>query len=144
MAGRLHENIRQIEGVIKKLGAMNAMTGREVTKEAIDEVISVIDPGNVPVDILIDKINSTVAKYYGVTVEELKSKKKTDAVANARHIAIYIIRKLTDKSFKEIGQIFSRDHSTVMASCERVTTNIKTMIKTDGDIKKLIKEIKGN
>ena len=144
IASRLHENIRQIEGVIKKLGAMNAMTGREVTKEAIDEVISVIDPGNVPVDILIDKIISTVARYYGVTVEEIKSKKKTDAVANARHIAIYIIRKLTDKSFKEIGSIFSRDHSTVMASCERVNTNIKTMIKTDSDIKKIIKEIKGS
>lgn len=144
MASRLHENIRQIEGVIKKLGAMNAMTGREVSKDSIDEVISVIDPGNIPVDILIDKIISTVAKYYGVSVEEIKSKKKTDAVANARHIAIYIIRKLTDKSFKEIGSIFSRDHSTVMASCERVNTNIKTMIKTDSDIKKIIKEIKGN
>ena len=143
MASRLHENIRQIEGVIKKLGAMNAMTGREVTKEAIDEVISVIDPGNIPVDILIDKIIATVAKYYGVGVDEIKSKKKTDAVANARHIAIYIIRKLTDKSFKEIGNIFSRDHSTIMASCDRVNTNIKTMIKTESDIKKIIKEIKG-
>ena len=144
MAGRLHENIRQIEGVIKKLGAMNAMTGREVTKDAIDEVISIIDPGNIPVDILINKIITTVCKYYGVSVDEIKSKKKTDAVANARHIAIYIIRKLTDKSFKEIGNIFSRDHTTVMASCDRVTTNIKTMIKTESDIKKLIKEIKGS
>lgn len=143
IAGRLHENIRQIEGVIKKLGMMNAMTGAEVTKEAVDEVISVIDPGNIPVDILIDKIISTVSKYYGVSVEEIKSKKKTDAVANARHIAIYIIRKLTDKSYQEIGSIFSRDHTTVMASCERVTTNIKTMIKTENDVKKLIKEIKG-
>ena len=144
MAGRLHENIRQIEGVIKKLGAMNAMTGREVTKDAIDEVISIIDPGNIPVDILINKIITTVCKYYGVSVDEIKSKKKTDAVANARHIAIYIIRKLTDKSFKEIVNIFSRDHTTVMASCDRVTTNIKTMIKTESDIKKLIKEIKGS
>ena len=73
----------------------------------------------------------------------MKSKKKTDTVANARHVAIYIIRKLTEKSYKEIGAIFSRDHTTVMASCERVTTNIKTMIKAESDIKKLMKEIKG-
>ena len=143
IAGRLHENIRQIEGVIKKLGMMNAMTGAEITKEAVDEVISVIDPGNIPVDILIDKIIATVSRYYGVSVDEIKSKKKTDAVANARHIAIYIIRKLTDKSYQDIGAIFSRDHTTVMASCERVSTNIKTMIKTDSDIKKIMKEIKG-
>ena len=143
MASKLHENIRQIEGVIKKLGAMNAMTGKEVTKESIDEVISIIDPGNIPIDILIDKIISTVAKYYGVTVDEIKSKNKTDAVANARHISIYIIRKLTDKSLKEIGAIFSRDHTTILASCEKVNTNIKTMNKVDSDIKKIIKEIKG-
>ena len=144
MASRLHESIRQIEGVIKKLGAMNAMAGRDVTKDSIDEAISVVDPGNIPMDILIDKIISTVAKHYGVSVDEIKSKKKTDAVANARHIAIYIIRKLTDKSFAEIGNIFGRNHSTIIASCDRVTTNIKTMIKTDSDIKKIIKEIKGN
>ncbi len=143
MADRLHENIRQIEGVIKKLGAMNSMTGREITKESIDEVISIIDPGNIPLDILIDRIISTVAKYYGVEVEDLKSKKKTDAIANARQVAMYIIRKLTDKSYKDIGKIFSRDHSTVMSSCEKVTTNIKTMRKTESDIKTIIKEVKG-
>lgn len=143
MASRLHDNIRQIEGVIKKLSAVRIMGEVTVTKELIDEVISIIDPGNIPQDILIDKIIKTVSSYYGVSVEELKSKKKTDAVANARHIAIYLIRKLTDKSYKEIGNIFSRDHTTVMASCERVTTNIKTMIKADSDIKKLIREIKG-
>ncbi|MBQ8380293.1 MAG: chromosomal replication initiator protein DnaA [Clostridia bacterium] len=143
MAGRLHDNIRQIEGVIKRLSAMKIMNDSPVTKALIDEVISVIDPGNIPVDILIDKIIATVSSYYGVSVEELKSKKKTDTVANARHVAIYIIRKLTEKSYKEIGAIFSRDHTTVMASCERVTTNIKTMIKAESDIKKLMKEIKG-
>ena len=144
IASRLHENIRQIEGVIKKLSAIYSMTGSPITKEKIDEVISVVDPGNVPVDILIDKIISTVAKYYGVTPEEIKSNKRSDAVANARHISIYIIRKLTEKSFKEIGKIFSRDHSTMISSVERVETNIKTMSKVENDIKKIIKEIKGN
>ena len=144
IASRLHENIRQIEGVIKKLGMMNAMIGKEVTKESVDEVISVVDPGNIPVDILIDKIISTVSKYYGVPVEDIKSKNKTNAVTNARHIAIYIIRTLTDKSYKEIGSIFSRDHSTVLSACEKVETNIKTMNKMESDIKKIIKDIKGN
>ncbi len=143
MAERLHENIRQIEGVIKKLGAMNSMTGREITKDSIDEVISIIDPGNIPLDILINKIISTVAKYYGVEVEDLKSKKKTAAIANARHIAMYIIRELTPKSYNDVGKIFSRDHSTVISSCERVETNIKTMRKTESDIKAIMKEIKG-
>ena len=53
-------------------------------------------------------------------------------------------RIIDERVREEIGSIFSRDHSTVMASCERVNTNIKTMIKTDSDIKKIIKEIKGS
>lgn len=142
IAERLHENIRQIEGVIKKLAAVHNMSNTPVTKESIDQVISVIDPGNIPIDVLINRIIEKVSSKYGVSVEDMKSKKKTEAVANARHVAIYIIRKLTDKSYKEIGNIFGRDHSSVMHSCERVTTNIKTVKNTDSDIKKLIKEIK--
>ena len=144
IASRLHENIRQIEGVIKKLSAIRIMSGEEITKEKIDEVISVIDPGNIPVDILIDKIISTVARFYGVNPADLKSSKRTDNVANARHVAIYITRCLTDKSYNEIGSIFSRDHSTVISSCDKVETNIKTKTNYGNDVNNLIKEIKGN
>jgi chromosomal replication initiator protein len=143
IASRLHENIRQIEGVIKKLSAIRIMTGEEITKEKIDEVISVIDPGNVPPDILIEKTISSVSKFYGVDPADLKSSKRTDNVANARHVAIYIIRNLTGKSYKEVGSVFSRDHSTVISSCDKVETLIKTSNKYSADIKNLMKEIKG-
>lgn len=143
MAERLHENIRQIEGVLKRLHAMFSMSDTVVTKEAVDKVISMIDPGNIPPDILINRIIESVANYFGVTVEAIKSKAKTDAVANARHAAIYIIRKMTDKSYKEVGQIFSRDHSTAMASFYKAETLIKTKKNYDNDIKKIMKEVKG-
>ena len=143
MAERLHENIRQIEGVLKRLHAMFSMSDAVVTKDAVEKVISMIDPGNIPPDILINRILESVASYYGVTVDALKSKSKTDAVANARHAAIYIIRKMTDKSYKEIGQIFSRDHSTAMASYDKAQTLIKTKKNYENDIKKIMKEVKG-
>ncbi len=143
IAERLHENIRQIEGVVKKLSAFRVMYGEEeVTKESIDRAISFVDPENIPVDILIERIIKKVSSHYGVSVEDLKSKKKTSAISNARHVACYIIRKLTDKSFKEIGIIFSRDHTSIMHSCDTVKINIKTIKNTDAEIKKLIKEIK--
>ena len=90
----------------------------------------------------VEKILSVTAKYYGVSVEDIKSKKKNDTVANARHIAVYVIRKLTDLPFKKIGEIVGRDHSTVMSSISKVEINIKTKKNTDSDIKKIIKEIK--
>jgi chromosomal replication initiator protein len=122
---------------------MFSMSDTVVTKEAVDKVISMIDPGNIPPDILINRIIESVANYFGVTVEAIKSKAKTDAVANARHAAIYIIRKMTDKSYKEVGQIFSRDHSTAMASFYKAETLIKTKKNYDNDIKKIMKEVKG-
>lgn len=142
MAERLQHDIRQIEGAIKRLNAVYSLTGQSITKEAIDQVISIIDPGNIPMDALVEKILSVTSKYYGVSVEDIKSKKKNDTVANARHIAVYVIRKITELPYAKIGEIIGRDHSTVMSSINKVEINIKTKKNTDSDIKKIIKEIK--
>lgn len=144
LAERLHNNIRTIEGVLKKLYAITSLTSAEVTREKIDEVISIIDPGNIPVEALIEKILMSVSKAYGVSVEDIKSKKKTNSIANARHIAIYVIKKLTDLTLKEIGAIFNRDHSTVSSSLETAERNIRTVNGYDAQIKQIIKEVKND
>ena len=144
MAERLQNNIRQIEGVLKRIYAVYSLTSAEVTKEKIDEVISIIDPGNIPTDALIEKILSSVSKAYGVPEDQMKSKKRTDTVANARHVAIYLIKQLTELTLKEIGAIFGRDHATIISSVEKVDKNIKTVNNYETEINRLIKEIKGN
>ena len=143
MAERLQNNIRQIEGVLKRIYAIYSLTSAEVTKEKIDEVISIIDPGNIPTDALIEKILSTVSKAYGVPADQMKSKKRTDTVANARHVAIYIIKQLTELTLKEIGAIFGRDYSTVISSIDKVEKNIKTVNNYEAEVNRLLKEIKG-
>lgn len=143
MAERLNNNIRQIEGVLKKLYAIISLTGSKVTKESIDNVISIVDPGNVPTDIMIERIITAVSKKYGVPVDDIKSKKKTDNVANARHVAIYIIKKLLSLSYPSIGQIFDRDHSTIISSVNKVELNIRTKNGYEAEIQGLIKDIKG-
>ncbi len=143
MAERLQNNIRQIEGVLKRIYAVYSLTSAEVTKEKIDEVISIIDPGNIPTDALIEKILNSVSKAYGVDPAEMKSKKRTDTVANARHVAIYLIKQLTELTLKEIGAIFGRDHATVISSVEKVGKNIKTVNNYEIEINRLLKEIKG-
>lgn len=142
MTERLHENIRQIEGVIKKIAFLNKFNSSPITKELIDSVISVIDPDNIPIDILINRIIARVADKYSVTVDDIKSKKKTNDIANARHIAAYIIRKLTSKSYQDIGDIFHRDRTSIMYSCEKIEMDVKTVKGLDGEIKKIIREIK--
>lgn len=143
MAERLNSNIRQLEGVLKKLYAISSLTGAEVTKDSIDQVISIVDPGNIPTDAMIERILQSVSKKYGISIDDLKSKKKNDSIANARHVAIYIIRKLTELSLKDTGKIFSRDHSTVLSSIGKVEINIKTVNNYESEINALIKEIRG-
>ena len=143
IAERLNNNIRQIEGILKKLYAIHSFTGSQITKESIDNIISIVDPGNIPNDAMVEKILLHVSKKYGVSVEDIKSKKKTDSIAGARHISIYIIRKLTDLSLKEIGKIFARDHSTIISSVNKIELNIRTVKNYESDINLLIKEIKG-
>ena len=143
MADRLSSNIRQIEGVLKKLYFLTSFTGRELTKEDIDKSIAIVDPGNVPASVMVDRILTTVAKKYSVTVEDIKSKKKTDNIANARHVSIYLIRKLTPLSLKETGMIVNRDHSTAHFSEEKVELNKRTVRNYENELLALEKEIKG-
>ena len=139
MAERLNNNIRQIEGILKKLYAIHSFTSAEITKESIDNIISIVDPGNIPNDAMVEKILLHTSKKYGVSVDDIKSKKKTDSIANARHIAVYIIRKLTDLSLKEIGKVFGRDHSTIISSINKIDINIQTVKNYESDINMLIK-----
>ena len=143
MAERLQKNIRQIEGVLKRLYALHSLSQTPVTKESIDQAISYIDPGNIPTGVMVEKILSVVTKHFGITVEDIKSKKRTENISNARHTAIYIIRSMTSLSLKEIGNVFGRDHATVLSSIGKIDTNIKTKNKSGSEIKKLMKEIKG-
>ena len=135
-----------MEGVLKKLNMMSCLTGTPVTKEAVDEAIFSVDPTNMPNDIVIERTLDAVSKRYGISVEDLKSKKRTDSIAKARHVAIYLIKEVLDEiSLREIGQIFGgRDHSTVSSSINKVTSDMRTVNGVEADIKRLIKEIKGS
>jgi chromosomal replication initiator protein len=77
-----------------------------------------------------------------VPVEEIKGAKRNEAIANARHIAIYIIRTLTDLPQTQIGDIFGRNHATVISSIKKVEADIKEKKDTEYDIEEIINQIK--
>ena len=142
IAQRIRDNIRQIEGVVKKLYALQSLTSAPITKENAENVISIIDPDNVPVETMIEKILSQVSNNYGVSVGDMKSKRKTEEIANARHVAVYVIKTLTPLTLKEIGAIFDRDYSTIISSINKVDVNKKTINGYEDEINKIIKAIK--
>ena len=112
----LRSNIRQIEGAIKKLGALSFLSGKTITMELAKESIADLLDGAEPVSITVDKIFSAIFRKYNVTKEDLIGPKRNKEIAIARHTSIYLIREMTEMSFPNIAKIYNRDHSTIMTS----------------------------
>ena len=103
--------------------------------EAIKDYVNV----NVYQDNTISHIQKVVADFFKITVEDLKSKKRSNNIARPRHLAMYLCRIETDENLAKIGLEFGgRDHSTVVASCEKV----KNELKNNSTLDNLLKEIK--
>ena len=118
LAENLRSNIRQIEGTIKKLSAIVFLEGKEITMDTAATCLQEFTGGVVPTQIIIDKIFTCIDKKYGFDKKTLCGKSRTKEIAFTRHIAIYLIRELTDMSYPSVGKIFDRNHSTVISSCE--------------------------
>ena len=142
LAESLRSNIRQLEGVVKKIGAQSFLSGTPVTKEMAEYCIAEISQGSEPVAQTVDRIIAKVAANYNLTAADIKSRRKSKEIANARHICIYIIRSMTDMSLPAIGNIFGRDHTTVMNSIDVIENRKKQSPILEVEIKDLIKEIR--
>ena len=89
----------------------------------------------------IAKIQKAVADYYNITIEDLKSKKRTANINYPRQIAIYLCRNYTDESFPKIGLEFgNRNHSTIIHACDK----IKEDLQNNNQLKEIIRQIKDN
>jgi len=120
----LRSNIRQIEGAIKKLGAISFLSGKKITMEVARECIADLLDGAEPVSVTVDKIFSSIYHRYNVTKEDLIGKKRNKEIANARHVSIYLIRELTEMSYPSISKIFEKDHTTIMHSYETMRRRV--------------------
>jgi len=140
IANSCQNDIRFIEGTINRLMAYTAMmvphkVDLNFAIEALKDYLSV----NIYAENSISKIQKVVADYFGITVNDLKSKKKTNNIAKPRHIAIYLSRLETDEGLARIGLEFGgRDHSTISASIDKITNELKT----DDKLNLIVKEIK--
>ena len=75
------------------------------------------------------------------STEEIKGKKRDSAISNARHICIYLIRQMNELSLKQIGDIFSKDHTTIIASYKKIRNEMDTNEEKKQEIENLMKEL---
>ncbi|MBA7468273.1 Chromosomal replication initiator protein DnaA [subsurface metagenome] len=122
LASQIKSNIRELEGCLIRIVAFSSLTGSEVTVDRSKEILKdIITKEELAVPITIELIQNVVSKHFHLDVKEMKSKKRTDAVAFPRQVAMYLARTLTEYSTTEIGADFGgRDHTTVMYACEKI------------------------
>ena len=140
IAENITANIRQIEGVIKRLTAykeiLNSVIDIEAVRRAIGDVTRIGEDIPSP-----DKIIRETARYYNITPEAVRGQDRSRIPTLARQIAMYLIRTLTNYSLNEIGAEFeSRNHATVLSSIRK----IEDLIKSDTRMASTIRSISSN
>ena len=142
LAENLRSNIRQIEGAVRKLSAIGFVYGKVITMDVARGCIDELLGGAEPIGVTVDKIFTAVYKKYGIKKEDIIGERRTKDIAQARHIAIYLIRQITDMSFPGIGKILNRNHTTIISSIETVEKKIISSQSFSLEIDELIKSVK--
>jgi chromosomal replication initiator protein len=138
IAGRVSTNIRELEGALTRVVAFSSLTGRPMTVELAENVLRDVFPQGDAPEVSIRRIQETVSDRFGLSVSELCSAKRSQAVAYPRQVAMYLSRELTDSSLPKIGKEFGgRDHTTVI----HATSKIAGMIREDRSVYNLVQEL---
>ena len=143
LAENLRSNIRQIEGAIKKLSALSFLSGQSISMELAKGCLSELLGGAEPVNVTVEKVFGAVQSKYNVTKSELVGKKRTKEIATARHVAVFLIRQITDMSYPSIAKIFDRDYATIHSSFEQVERKYTTDSLFKFEMDDMIKDITG-
>ena len=145
IANRIKSNIRQLEGVVKKINAYKTLAKQAPSIKVAENAIRDILSDNQPVPVTVERIISEVGRTYGVSASDIRSSKRSSQISNARQIAMYVIRDITQMSMASIGEEFGgRDHSTVVYAINQVTKNIAQDAKYKETIEDIIKNIRDN
>ncbi len=140
IASKVTANIRQLEGVIKKITAYKEILNEEITLEKIKEIIGDIikDVPDVPKP---DVIIRQTALYYSQKEEDLRGQSRSKNTTMARQMAMYLMRSLTNLSLQDIGAEFDgRNHATVLSSIRK----IEDMMAKDPEIAAVVRDISSN
>ena len=139
IASRVSTNIRELEGALTRVVAFSSLTGLGLTVELAEQVLRDLFPqGDSIPEVTIARIQETVSDRFGLSIEELVSPRRSQAVAYPRQVAMYLSRELTDSSLPKIGKQFGgRDHTTVI----HATSKITRLINEDRSVYNLVQEL---
>lgn len=141
LAENVTSSIRQLEGVIKKLGAIQLLEGGEITAERVKSSIHEFVPKKDSDQKKMDDIILAVTKKFGVSRDDILSTKRNKEIAIPRHICVYVARQCTNLSQSQIGKVINRDRTTVISSESFVKETMENDSSFAYEVNSIIRDI---
>ncbi|MFB9234638.1 chromosomal replication initiator protein DnaA [Plantactinospora siamensis] len=143
IASRVSNSIRELEGALIRVTAFASLTRSSVELSLAEEVLRDFIPDGAGPEITADQIMASTADYFGVSLEDLRGNSRSRVLVNARQVAMYLCRELTDLSLPRIGQAFGgRDHTTVMHADRKIRQQMAERRSLYNQIAELTNRIK--
>ncbi len=141
IAANVTSNVRELEGCYTSILFKASLEGKEMNIELAREVLRTV-VSDVRSPLSVEEIQKQVADYFDIPVDMLRAKTRKQEIVNARQIAMYVAKELTNCSLKTIGLHFGgRDHSTVIHAYQTVEDQMKTDTKYRTEIEQIRKKI---
>ena len=144
IATKIKSNIRQIEGTLNKIEALTKIYGTPLTYEQVQNIVKDVITDSLPTASVVEKTMNVVSEIYGISVDDIKSKSRTQTVSTARNICMFVIRSLTGITLKETGVYFGKDHATVLNSVNNVEREMKANQTFKNTVNDVIRQVKEN
>ena len=142
IAEKVKANIRELEGVLIKIGAYSSLTDKKATKEMVADIISEITGQSRPSKVMtVDTIIYEIAKYFDIDPKILKSSTRKKEANAVRQICMYVLSEVTDVSLSKIGEAFGRNHATVINGRDNVIERMEKDEKYKEKIEDLIETV---
>lgn len=138
IAGQIDSNIRELEGALLRVQAYANLKKTPITTSLAADALKNLKLDGKTMGLTITTIQNAVAKYYNVSLADLKGKKRVKQIVYPRQIAMYLAREMTDNSLPKIGRSFGgKDHTTVIHAHEKIGQELKTDDQLQTDIREL-------
>ena len=143
IANQIDTNIRELEGALIRVIAYSSLVNSDIDVQLAADALESIIKNKEPKKITIEKIQHYIADAYSITIDDILSKKRTQAIAFPRQIAMYLSRELTEHSLPKIGDAFGgRDHTTVIHAHRKISQQIEKDLSFASEINNHIEQIR--
>ena len=142
IATNIKSKIRELEGAYNKVIAFSRLNKVEITLDNVKEALNDIISPNVSRQITPQLIISVVAEHFGITADDITSKRRNSEFVLPRQICMYLCRKLTDESLQNIGKALGKkDHTTVIHGIDKITDDMQVNEELKNKIDIITKKI---